>query len=1228
MQRDEFAGPAPASASLFLFDGVGAGYGPGGRVMARDGYRECPVCFEEIKAKARVCRFCGAVLTDEPLPQLLPIEQARALEEARAEEEAQRAEAQRAEAAREEAGKEEKAHAPGLAELTKEEEAALEDLRRVVGEQYGKLEDSLAVKHRLRLEEFLQRAEEEYRTASVLFVDVTGYTALSEKIRPEYLKRILDSFYEICTQIVGAYNGFVVKFEGDACLAVFGAPVAYDRDTESAVRAALEIREMVRTFPVIQNTRISVSAAIATGEILSSITRRPGRVDFDVFGPAVNLAARIEAAAESDTLVVCPETYGLVKGVFEFRPIAPREFKNIAEPVATYEALGIKTEGLTRRDFSMLFVGRERELARLSRSWESFLASLAGDADKGEAAGEKGREPSSRSGAGRPHGHVFIGGPGLGKTRLAMEFLSRLSVEIRLLNAECNPHDRNNPYALWRQAISRLWQGRPNDPAATVEGQLGRIAESFDEEGSEACGELLGLKAMFGCPAALKKTQVLGPSVLRRQIQADLRNLLGPIAARVPVVLFLDDLQWADASSLEVLDGLASPPSPRGVFLLLSHRPGFALKSPALSLLGRIRLEALRDEERTELVRHLVHLEDLAPEIVDSLKSHSSGNPLYLIEVVRDLLAKLGQAGDLAQLRGRRLVEQIHQWVPASLKGMLQSRIDLLDHDRKLVLQCGAVLGHRFSLQLIELFDMIREGLLERLYSLKGLDFIEDVKTPQDLEFLFRHHLIRESAYQSLLERQRREFHRVIALRMEESLSANIENYYPALAYHFTEANERERGVKYLRLAGCRAARQAAAGEAINLFDKALELLLKGEPSEEDQRRAGWVLKQKADQYLRAGQYELARELFDDVLALPACRADRHLEMETRYEKGWAYVYLGDYAKAEEEAKAAGALAEKMKDFRLATQVLSLLGTCAMYRGQWRKARQRFEEALPMARDAANFRVEPHPFRDEIERDWTVYARGVEADVLNNLALTDWKLGRLGEALESFHTVLRIHRRDRNQFGVALVLMNSAMIEENMGECAKARRHYGEALALAERIHFAAVRVAAHANLGNLALLQKRWAEAMDQNARSLDLARTTGDRRSQAIALENLALGHLALGESNEFGRCLKEGRKIAREIGDRERLFSLDLVEIESLLARDNPQEALDRLAPAEETLEGQGFEGERPRLLRLRTHALTAAGRTKEAEKTAQRALRECAKQRNGAEEQRLKGIIKAK
>ncbi|HUT24559.1 MAG TPA: adenylate/guanylate cyclase domain-containing protein, partial [Sumerlaeia bacterium] len=422
--------------------------------MVRDGYKECPVCFEEIKAKARVCRFCGAVLTDEPLPQLLPIEQARAMEKAQATEE---------ETARAETRKREEAPPPVLTELTKEEEAALENFRRVIREQYEKLEDSLAVKHRLRLEEFLQRAEEEYRTASVLFVDVTGYTALSEKIRPEYLKRILDSFYEICTQIVGAYNGFVVKFEGDACLAVFGAPVAYDRDTESAVRAALEIREMARTFPVIQGTRISVSAAVATGEILSSITRRPGRVDFDVFGPAVNLAARIEAAAESDAVVVCSETYELVKGVFEFRPIPPREFKNIAEPVATYEALGIKTEGLARRDFSMPLVGRERELARLSRSWESFLASLAGDADRGEAAREKGREPSSRPGAGGPHGHVFVGGPGLGKTRLAMEFLSRLSIEIRLLSAECNPHDRNNPYALWRQAISRLWQGQPND---------------------------------------------------------------------------------------------------------------------------------------------------------------------------------------------------------------------------------------------------------------------------------------------------------------------------------------------------------------------------------------------------------------------------------------------------------------------------------------------------------------------------------------------------------------------------------------------------------------------------------------------------------------------------------------------------------------------------------------------------------------------------------------------
>jgi len=1135
--------------------------------MVKKGHKQCPVCFEAIREEALACRFCGAILTDRPLPKFLPRDQAVALEDAR-----------------ERAGTVSRPTVPeageapeGLRDLQKHLEH--EDIDALVERRFAGTPVPHSARQRQRLEEFLESSEDEYRTASVLFVDVTGYVSLSQKLKAEYLKDLLDAFYEICTQAVDRHNGFIVKFEGDACLAVFGAPVAYDRDVEASVRAALEIRDQVRVFPLIEGERVRTSAGIDTGEILSSFVTREGRRDFDIFGDTVNMAARIESAAAPDTIRVSPSTYEQLKGIFDFRRKRPRRFKNVPDLLATYEVIGQKEDGGQRRDFSLPFVGREEETARLTRLWGEFLE---GDKIAG--------------------GVRIIGSPGIGKTRLVKEFLGGRKATV--LKSEGSPQSARIPFGAWRQAIGSLWGGSADEAPEKIEEEIEALKSLHGLD-----SPMMGLKAMFGLSAALEEARGLRPADLKREMTADLRSLLSALSAKGSLALFFDDLQWGDASSLETLGSLIAPPQIGGAFWIFSHRIEFRPPRNEIRTLPVIKLRVLPDVERDRLLQSLLPVEIVSPEVIEALSTQAAGNPLFLIEMLRNVMDKLAKEAE--GLRGRDLARRIREWVPGTLRGILQARIDLLSRRRRLVLQCGSVLGHRFAYSLIELFDLIRQGLMARLYALKGMEFLDEVRSAAELEFYFRHHLMRETAYRSLLERQRREFHRVVAERIEKTFRSRLADVYPVLAYHFDKGNIAEKAIHYLQLAGDRAMDQAALAEAIDFYQSALDRLLDGHEGPAEETQAAAILRAMGRSHRFLGENETALACFEKGGRLPTISSKKHLQAEMKAEIGITLLQMARWSESRSCLQEARKLRRNLDDPALRAMIVNGLGYAAWGIGDHPEARRHYSVALQIS-------LPPH-------------ALGIHADARNNLALIEWRAGRLDKSLDHFRESLRLWRRLGNRFGVAATLMNVGIIEENRGRYAHARRAYAKALDLAEKIHFAQAQTACLSNLGNLALCQGRAVEAMEHNARSLEVARSIQDRRSEAIALENLALGDLMLHRQDEAGKTLAEARALARGLGDRERSLSLDLVEIEMLLDRRSnrfPRKKLRNLiARSRAVLRENGYVAEKPRLLRLELRAALAGGESGTIRDLYEKALAECRRQGNRVEERRVRAIVKS-
>lgn len=698
---------------------------------------------------------------------------------------------------------------------------------------------------------------DERRLVTIVFVDLVGFTSRSEATDPELVRDIQRAYFDAVRAEVERYGGRVEKYIGDAVMAMYGAPLAHDDDAERALHAALTIREAVRALGRDLEVRIGVNS----GEVVGGAGSGPQAGEYTVTGDAVNVAARLQQAADPGEIYVGRVTRRLASATFEFAPMNPLELKGKSGAVDAWRLVDAFPERPVARGATAALVGRSRELALLRAALETaaegrgLLMGLSGEA-------------------------------GIGKSRLALEVRARAEDSGYNTSWAAAPSYASSfPYHLVVQLARQLL---PDAEGRSVAEALRDALPAQDE--TVLARWAAALADAIGTADAAER-ELLGdvtPTARQWLLVQSLGAVLRARAERRPQLIVLDDLHWADASSIAVLDDLLTLVPERPILVIVLYRPGWTNPWTSRSFYQQANVDRLRDEEARELVRTLVPEAGLDAERTEQLLHRSGGNPFFLEELVH------GEVGD-GGTHARRLPETVHE--------LLLARIDALPTEARGVLQVASVVGMEFSERLVEAIEPVRD-LPAGLAALQRDDLIVSRGGGlEDRMFAMRHPLVHEVAYRSLLLARRRVLHRRIGRWLEEH---GGDEALAAIATHYREGDDRERAQEYLPRAAERAARLNARHEALRWYLEAADLF-----ADNPRRRAEMLERAATESYL-VGAIGRAIELVSEAIELYENAGDVLDALDGRRWRGRYYWMDGRGRQAEEEISAAVAGLEQL----------------------------------------------------------------------------------------------------------------------------------------------------------------------------------------------------------------------------------------------------------------------------------------------------------------------------
>jgi class 3 adenylate cyclase/tetratricopeptide (TPR) repeat protein len=1041
--------------------------------------------------------------------------------------------------------------------------AALEAQREILGEQV--LATALAPL-RQRLEQLqMQSIGEQRKVVTLLFADLAGFTAMSEKMDPEDVRDVTDAYFKCWTEAIEAHRGTVEKFIGDAVMAVFGLKAASEQDPENAVRAALAMRDALEELngelEHEQQLRLTMRVGIHTGPVVVSLLGERKGQDFVVVGDTVNLASRLQSAAPEGGILISADTYRYVRGVFDVEALEPVSVKGKSEPVPVVLVQQAKPRSFRHANQDIAggvakLVGRQAEMQLLQDVYRACLSD------------------------GSVHGVTLVGEPGIGKSRLVFELDDWLEIQpggYFYFQGRANSGTLNISYALLRDMFAFRCQIQDSDLPAVVRSKLEQEIKTAAGDGETVSLKAYYLGRLLGFELGENLAANATASVDARQIQDQgmlaLTEYLRLLSRKDPVVLLLEDLHWADDSSLGAIEQLVGILSNAPILLVCTARPELFERQPgwgkALPNWSRLDMQPLSPDESQLLVGEILKKVTELPEKLNQLVvQNTEGNPFYIEELIKMMIDEgLIQIQDeVWQVQADRLEKT---YLPPTLTEVLQSRFDSLSPGEKSVLQQAAVVGRTFWDKAVEFIDQAgspalqsRTNVAEMLGGLNRREMVyrrESAAFEDTREYSFKHNLLRDVTYESLLKRYRRAYHAYTArwLAQVTQRSQREGEYAALIGEHFERSGELETAADWYGQAARRAAAQYANTEAVLLFTRTLDLT----PPEQVEKRFG-ALSGREKVFELQGAREQQKQDLDALAELIASElivsdgdAVNVSQWQAQLEIGWSSYYdqLGDYQPAQLHARQAIELALNFNDIELQARGYIAWGWADWHYGDFIQASEHFRQANTLAETVGMRELQADSQRSlgviaELTGDYPQAKRELaqaldtyrknnnlrgEALTLNSLGVVYYHQLEIEASRGYFEESLRLKSLMGDRYGEGVSLCNLGHIAVSQFDLSGAHRFYQQSLEVCQTIQNLEGEEAAIIGLGYVASRAGRLVEAREYYQQALLIGGQIGDKQGVSDSLSSLGEAELRAGDAESAREHCKQAIAIAQEIG-----------------------------------------------------------------------------------------------
>ncbi len=974
---------------------------------------------------------------------------------------------------------------------------------------------------RQKLEELRTQSEPEQRKLlTILFGDVSGFTSLSETHDAEEVSDAMKKLWETIDEIILNFGGKIDKHMGDAVMALWGASGVREDDAERAIRAAFEIQRSLsqaamqgQKLPALQ-MRIGINTGMA---LLTQVG--VNRQELSAIGDAVNVASRLQTAAPVGGVLISHESYRQVRGLFDVTAVPPLSVKGRSEPVQAYlvtrpkpRSFRMATRGVEGVETRM--VGRESEFGQLKRLYDrsrdmsrAQLACICGDA-------------------------------GLGKSRLLHEFdvwFEVLPEPVYYFKGRCTMEMTNQPYSLFHDLFRFRFQIQDSDGPKQVREKIAAQTQLYlTPEQAHLMGQLIGFDQ-----EDLPTTQHLAddPANLAVLAQEYLLDYLHGMTDVNGMLIYFEDLHWADNASLDLILRILQNLAEKRLMIICTTRPTIFERKPgwgnAFDSFHTIQLKPLPPEDSIALVQEILQKVDYLPDsLCQLIASNAEGNPFYVEELIKMLIEEGGIiCGSERWYIKQERIQAIH--VPSTLTELLQARLDSLPYEEKKILQRAAIIGRLFwdsAVQALRTEGGAEPNVPSVLQALLRREFIfhrEHSKFAGAEEYIFKHSILRDVTYETVLLKMRRMYHHQAARWFETAGEQRLNEYSGVIADHYERAGENPQAVEWLTRAGEVAAQANAYPEAIAFFERALHLT-----SEQKTAAQADLLIRLGECYERNSDYPLAIRYLQEGLEI--AREIKHQKGAARAQASLGLVNArqGNYDEALERVTQSLKLARLLNAPDLIAEGLQLLANVWYYQANYDTAASYYQQSLILFRQLNN-------------------QRGV-VRCMAGLGLVLIDKGDYPQAQNVYSECLALSRANNDRRGMTRSLIYLGLAAYFQKDYPAARQHYEESLEILRRLGDRQGMFICLTNLGNVALAENQTDQAAAYTEESIRLCREIGDRANEANCLNNLGHIHLRRGEEPQARCYYLESLRKSKEINAAWMMLE-SLAGLSGLLARE---------------------------------------------------------------------------